>query len=315
MLPKAESENPLMWAIVAHETAHTMIAQFRILDEILKSTDEDLSAADPAKCKKYASWAEEVCADFIALRLLGPSYYFSFASMAILLEPQRSVATHPAPALRLGMMESIIDRHYPGWNVNCPTQDTPLTQTGLVPLFRELVDYKEMLWRSQGWSNNARSHRSSFEMTTESIRFDKDVIFDVLDYVHVPTAQFVDQAQLNDIYHTMLTGQPVSSWERVGFDKEVFVRRLDKARVPDDVYTILPPPEDPLTLSSIISSGWMLKVYHDYSNLWKEVQRSGSLYATLENYSRVIHRRNLMLQTSLNRSFMMQMYWQWKEVV
>jgi len=313
-LPKAEAENPLMWAILAHEVAHTMIAKYNILNEIVKRTDRYDEMSSQVR-EEYDLWAEEICADFIALRILGPSYYFSFASMAILLDPPQSdKTTHPSAVQRLGMMESIIKKHYPEWAIDRPLDYDSFSEESLIPMFLDSVDYKWALWTSEERLKNPQSNYFDGLAMDHPI-VDKGLIFDVLDFVHVPTTYTVDQAPLSEIFAILSTGQPVSSWESPGFDKESFSEALSKASTADDIYRNLPSPEVPLTLSTILSSGWMLKVYHDYTELLELMKQMDSFSQTRESYAQIIHRRNRVLQTSLNRAFMMQMYWMWKEEV
>ncbi len=56
----------------------------------------------------------------------------------------------------------------------------------------------------------------------------------------------------------------------------------------------------------------MLKIYSNYPYLWKLVKEDHSIINSKEKYKEVIQRRNSLLQNSINRAYMMQMYWKWK---
>jgi hypothetical protein len=110
-------------------------------------------------------------------------------------------------------------------------------------------------------------------------------------------------------------GQLVSSYPETTLDKELFRAKLRGAKNAPDLYQALPPPEKPLTLSTILACGWLLKIYNNFSDLLIDVVKKQSLAQTLNSYQQVLATRSELLQNSLSRAFMMQMYWRWREVL
>jgi hypothetical protein len=98
-------------------------------------------------------------------------------------------------------------------------------------------------------------------------------------------------------------------------DKEAFRTKLREAKSAPDLYQALPPPEKPLTLSTILACGWLLKIYDNFSDLLTDVVQKQSLAQTLNSYQQVLTTRSDLLQNSLSRAFMMQMYWRWRKIL
>jgi hypothetical protein len=310
-LPKAEAENPLMWAILAHEISHTMIDSYRILDRVLEATP-GYSGADGTSQRVYRNWAVEVCADLIALRLLGPSYFFSFASMAFLLGEFTSTQTHPSAIDRIGFMERVIQKHHPDWAIECPeVKCEKFTTYELISFFLRLIDFKWALWTSD-------EGREVFNYTVPeppdvALQPDKDLIVKVLDETLVPVAKLSPKEQREQVLKTLLKKQPISSLGAPDFDAERFEESLNQVSTADELYEVLPEPEEPLTLSTILGCGWMLKIYYDYGNLLDSIDSGRMLNQLEEAHKDAINIRNQLLQSSLTRAFMMQMYWKWRE--
>jgi hypothetical protein len=317
-LPKAEVDNPLMWAILAHETAHAMISSYKILEsEILARSPEYSESTDEMSRQVYRNWSLEICADLIALRILGPSYYFSFASMGLLLHPQATTEDHPPIIERIGIMSKVLERHYPSWIVECPadTCHSAFSDKSLVVFFRRLALYKHRLTTEDRY-RKFFLHPGSF-LETEALQFlpNTNIILKALDRVHVPTVDLFPPEKQRVILGMLSAGQLVSSYPETTLDKELFRAKLRGAKNAPDLYQALPPPEKPLTLSTILACGWLLKIYNNFSDLLIDVVKKQSLAQTLNSYQQVLATRSELLQNSLSRAFMMQMYWRWREVL
>ncbi len=312
-LPKAEAENPLMWTILAHETAHTMINSYKILEEIITRTP-GYEKADGFSRKVYRNWSLEICADLIALRLLGPSYFFSFTSMGLLLDPPKITADHPPFIDRVGIMAKVLKNKHSEWVVSAPdTIHTTFTEQELIPFFLKLSHYKVELWSLPKYRKFFLSNSSDAKALV--LKPDADLILDVINRVHVPVSKLSSPKQLASIFRTLSTGQPVSSQFSGNLDKDKFQTALHMAKNADELYALLPPPEKALTLSTILACGWMLKIYSNYDDLLEKILAKESLMETKELYKKIIARRNELLQSSLSRAFMMQMYWRWRDII
>jgi hypothetical protein len=316
-LPKAEADNPLMWAILAHEMAHTMISSYKILDnEILARTPEYLKAKQNLSREVYRNWSLEICADLIALRLLGPSYFFSFASMGLLLDPQPETEVHPAIIERIGIMAKVMTLRHSEWTIRCPNIGRgTFTQEDLIPFFQRLALYKHELWSLPRYRTLFLPMGSFVKADALELRPNVDLILDSLDRVHVPAPELAPSAKLGGFVETLSTGQPISSCLIEGFDRDSFSSKLQEVTNAQQLYGILPPPEEPLTLSTILACGWMHKVYVGYADLLEQMMAEQSLVKTSKIYDKMLANRNELLLNSLSHAFMMQMYWRWRAVL
>lgn len=312
-LPKAEADNPLMWTILAHELAHTMISSYRILDNEIIGRTPGFREADDFSRQVYRNWSLEICADLIALRLLGPSYLFSFSSTGLLMEHQYNTISHPTIVERIGIMAKTMTRTHPEWTITCPETDRSIfTRQELVSLFLRLVTFKHELWTLPEYRRHFLPKGSYFQQTGLELAPSLDLILEAVNRAHVPESELLPAEKRLALLMMLLRGQPVSSHLIEDFDRECFASQLEGITNAKELYDILPPHEEPLTLSTILACGWMQKIYFDYGDLLGQVLNTGSLARTQESYSRILARRHELLQISLNRAFMLQMYWGWR---
>jgi hypothetical protein len=137
-------------------------------------------------------------------------------------------------------------------------------------------------------------------------------IHEVLERVRVPETSLLSPEELSSVLRDLRSGQPVSAISSEDLDRAEFQSKLHAADSPDQLYGLLPPPESPLSLSTILVCGWMLKLYYDFAHLREQLFDKGSLRQTADTYAGMLHRRNRLVQQSLRRAFMMDMYWKWR---
>jgi hypothetical protein len=101
ILPKIEFSNPLNWTIIAHEAGHLqrdVIDNLRENPEIMPDSPQSLDE------KKIKNWAEEIYCDLYATSLLGPAYFISFVSFALLSSLDYGIMAsseiHPSTMIR-----------------------------------------------------------------------------------------------------------------------------------------------------------------------------------------------------------------------
>jgi hypothetical protein len=99
-VPKAEYVNPLEWAVLAHEVAHTVFDERELCKEVASQMRRE---TPPDKLKIRDDWIVELNADLFALRCAGPAYLFSLIYFAVFfIEGRLEVPMFPPSALRGG---------------------------------------------------------------------------------------------------------------------------------------------------------------------------------------------------------------------
>jgi len=102
-LAEIERDNPLMWVFLAHEMGHA-------LDEAKNIGNSIFAPEAPAQIEEYPRWITELVADTIAIRVLGPAYFYAFTSLTLLdSNPTRFYSSHPALHKRIEMLKQELD--------------------------------------------------------------------------------------------------------------------------------------------------------------------------------------------------------------
>ena len=103
-LAEIERNNPIMWALLAHEMGHA-------LDEAKKIGETILGSEAAGQIEESPRWIAELVADTIAIRVLGPAYFCAFASLTLLdNNPTYYSDSHPALHKRLEMLKQELER-------------------------------------------------------------------------------------------------------------------------------------------------------------------------------------------------------------
>jgi hypothetical protein len=110
-LPKIEFSNPLNWAILAHEIGHLNESEVKTFTDI-SEIDGTLNVKNREILRR---WAEEIYCDIFALNILGPSYFVSFVSFALVTTGLggncKSSFTHPSNMLRIRFLHEYLNRN------------------------------------------------------------------------------------------------------------------------------------------------------------------------------------------------------------
>ncbi len=116
-LPKIEFNNPLNWSILAHELGHI---DNKLIKDFLQA---DLIPPDTTNENKKIlyQWAEEIYCDIFAVNLLGPAYFASFVSFAIVTTGLggncRNSKTHPSNMTRIRILHEYLRRNKSNINI------------------------------------------------------------------------------------------------------------------------------------------------------------------------------------------------------
>lgn len=112
IIPKLEYANPLNWTILVHELGHIDRENLNLL---LSKTLMFPSKISKSEKDRLASWAEEIYCDIKAIQIIGPAYFLSLASFAILQSLVTgfgaSSNSHPPFAMRLSLLFSYLDKN------------------------------------------------------------------------------------------------------------------------------------------------------------------------------------------------------------
>ena len=112
IIPKIEYSNPLNWTILVHELGHIDSAEIKDLLSHPLLYPNDLNKGDR---EKLESWAEEIYCDIKALNIIGPAYFLSLCSFAILQSLVIGLGAaskyHPPFAIRLSLLFEYLDKN------------------------------------------------------------------------------------------------------------------------------------------------------------------------------------------------------------
>lgn len=122
IIPKIEYSNPLNWTILVHELGHIDIVNIKKFISNDSMFPDNLSKGEK---EKLISWAEEIYCDIIAIKIIGPAYFLSLASFALLesLDTGYGVSSHSHPpfAMRLALLYAYLDKNKLEIKTNLPT--------------------------------------------------------------------------------------------------------------------------------------------------------------------------------------------------
>lgn len=109
ILPKIEFSNPLNWTIIVHEAGHL---QTDIINKLRNNPDILPGKVQILNEKILKNWAEEIYCDVYAISILGPAYFLSFVTFALLSPIDYGIATnsdlHPSVIVRATIMKNYL---------------------------------------------------------------------------------------------------------------------------------------------------------------------------------------------------------------
>lgn len=121
IIPKLEYSNPLNWTILVHELGHINSAEIISLRKDSAIFPSDLSLSEK---EKLVSWAEEIYCDIKAIQIIGPAYFLSLSTFALLesliIGFGVSTKSHPPFAMRLALLFSYLDKNSLDIKANLP---------------------------------------------------------------------------------------------------------------------------------------------------------------------------------------------------
>lgn len=300
-LPTIERQNPLNWAILAHECGHFQTDTINSLQKELKRKD----------CKYqdiFSNWIEEVFCDIFAAKILGPAYiscYIAFTLMtAASGESEISNDTHPADFIRINLIEQILDRS--NLKINFSTKalssEVTLDEGDLTSFFLKLV--------------NKRSNNDIY--LSEFRKFDKDIlkgdetdiISEKIDNIlklnkNLVTSDFQRVPQLVERIHNgiLISAFPfhnkANAMELIkkssGLEENSPDKRLHVLRAIEESRT---------TIWEILNAGWLYKVEYLYPEVSAILfdDKQLSIAEKIENFKSKLERLDGILLKSIEAS-------------
>lgn len=247
-LPYAEQHNPLMWPILLHEVGHAVVQQMNLVPHLARVMQDGSD--------KAARWFEELGADHIAARILGPAYYFSLGSLAFFLQKgnlRSSRQDHPATVVRFDAIERTlrlcgVDPDKPAFSAVARFRDLinqrkEIEQT----LYGSETAFEDADWEERG--------RQIVEIIAETVRAGSLAIgmYSPPPYQHA--------CSLSD---KMMRGEMIASYRDEGIEddvkKAVRAFRSGDIKVDDLFQQLVPLNETPAGAVDIVVAGWISRI-------------------------------------------------------
>jgi hypothetical protein len=253
-LPKIDYDNPLNWAILAHECGHTDTSGIR---KILKRSNLIPSNLIDDYKSILESWIEEIYCDILASRVLGPAYLASFCTYALLISGidgnEKSYKSHPANIVRITIIQEYLER----LNIKVPFSKEFFNCKDLGNYYYEMLEkYNEI----------GRKYLNS-HVSQETLPFD---LTEIIDIISEEVDEFVNlkkNLRIEDFQRIQILKERLSKGITIASYQEI--SNLEKARqnYPEKNVTIpelndakIALQETRTNLWEIINAGWVNKI-------------------------------------------------------
>lgn len=248
IIPKIEYSNPLNWTILVHELGHLDEKKIKALCESPGLFPDGLNNGEK---DKLTNWAEEIYCDILAIDIIGPAYFLSLASYALLqsLITGLEVSTnhHPPFAMRLALLHAYIDK-----NSQDLLTDLPTGKEGSIHSF--IYDMTSIL-------NENVKHITD---PTEN----EPLIEDLMDFVFHLNEELVEKGTVNkelgsifELVEKLRIKVPIGGYRSTNGDKELLIELEKDGLTTDEFSEIRNSLSDRNTeLWEIINAGWVFKM-------------------------------------------------------
>jgi hypothetical protein len=264
ILPYTQVNNPLMWTIISHEIGHFVEKYHSLGKKVLGK----ILACPPGNVTEGTEldWVEELISDAVAIRLLGPAYLFSFASITILQSSLgRPSRTHPSELLRVRVAFNELKR-------TCLTASVPIATaltTKLVDLFEEKFKFNEKYLGDKYMGPSAVHARPTDDVVA--------LITQELDDLKIGKLSNDSLIRSEALARALAKGQPVSALRKERIDLQSKVESLrqslsgstvSQAEIMKTFFEIRDCMiEKPSTCAEIINAGYI----HRYQNVLPQI--------------------------------------------
>ncbi len=318
-IPIIDSDAPLAWPLMLHEIGHLLIENFEILvDGFIVNSKDCFLTSNKSERQEYFSLVSELSADFIALSLIGPTYYFSLASHAVLLQninPIEEVKklSHPPVSVRLSLLLDLINSK----KILSPSIFEKEFGIDIFSYYSRLTETNAEIDKDKDPKRRKLSedHDEMFiGSLTKFLDADwKKNIYSVLEKAYIPFPVNVNNENLEIILSNFRQGRPICSlpindWNQI--QKDQYKVALDRIKTKDDLEKLYPQREQPISVSSLLFAGWLDKILTNKSYFLEQVIKEKKTIRgeISEEFQEKINIRDLLIQRSINSSYLFQQY-------
>lgn len=293
----ADKDNPLAWAVLAHEYGHALNDSKLISQEIVfgKAPAKKRQRTKASK-RRQLEWAAavvaETVADFVAARVLGPASLMPILFVEMLTlrlkKIERISSNHPPTPLRVRLVCDYLK------SLNVSTADfDPVFKVYAFDYERKLqaMDKSDREWVNTTANTADKLLSSLAEKIASKVNSLGLVRF---------TERNAKAARL--LQETLAQRLPISSRRRLP-EKKIFtmLNSLREDATPEEAYGILSElDERPVASSEILTAGWLHRLSSLEGELMKTFSEGGTgRKADLGSYSRYVEKTDGLLLKSL----------------
>ena len=290
----ADKDNPLAWAVLAHEYGHALDDSDGISQGIVFGDDGDgramLEEADP-KLDWAAAFVAETVADFVAAHMLGPASMIPILFVEMMQPRLREVSKissgHPPTPLRV----ELVLRYLKGLGVSAG---------GFEPVFEAYgLDYSRKL---KDMESGKRSNMEEVEREARKILSPLvDPIATKISSLGLRRFEEANAVSAHSLRGTLASRLPISS-RRLQPDDRILagLEALAHGVDPDQAYRELTKlDEQPVPSSEILTAGWLHKLSSFEGELMRAFPPQEGRAADLGLYGQYVEKMDELLLKSL----------------
>lgn len=256
-MPKIEWDNPLNWAILAHECGHIDREGIQNAIQLLNTINIDSKVM-------IERWAEEIYCDIFAANILGPAYLASFTTFALLKsrigESDTHTQTHPADIIRMSIILEIFKKN----KIKVAISKSKLSRASDVSsFFCSILEERIELDRRE-WPTYTQKPPATPSVLQQFV----DKIYDEVDKITSLNQQLTlkDFSRIKDLSENRLSkGITIGSYRNLDLAEE-FKKRLssEKFKEQDLDAAKMAVQESRTLIWEIINTGWLHKIENVY---------------------------------------------------
>lgn len=266
-LPKAESGNPLLWPVLAHEVAHSLFPEEELKKRIVECAAGAFSGADYGLLVR---WGIELNADRFAYKVLGPAYlcaliYFSIFFVTDNLRapvtsgPHESGGLHPPPETRIRLLLEEVNAA----KIHEPSMQGAIENIEALYNTRKEFDFKNGTFEVEDYRNHLPSSDTAVDELWKIVKRVQTDLLPEIDGLTFDEHDLKSAARLSDRLNDNLLAASLPDSESVSklrctLDQIEKGKTTKEKLVKAELVTALD--ERPATMLEITNAGWLCKI-------------------------------------------------------